>query len=53
MKEIQEEAKAALAKAQEDMRKYVDRNRLEAVEYKVGDLVLLSKKDLKWKMIGR
>jgi len=35
------------------MRKYVDRNRLEAVEYKVGDLVLLSKKDLKWKMIGR
>jgi len=35
------------------MRKYVDRNRLEAVEYKVGDLVLLSKKDLKWQMIGR
>jgi len=35
------------------MRKYVDRNRLEAAEYKVGDLVLLSKKDLKWQMIGR
>jgi len=25
-----------------------DRYRLEAVEYKVGDLVLLSTKDLKW-----
>ena len=42
MKEVQEEAKAALAKAQENMKKYADRHRLEAVEYKVGDLVLLS-----------
>jgi len=33
--------------------KYVDRHRSEAVEYKVGDLVLLSTKDLKWQMIGR
>jgi len=53
MKEVQGEARAALAKAQEDMRKYADRHRLEAVEYKVGDLVLLSTKDLKWQMIGR
>jgi len=53
MKEIQEEAKVALAKAQEDMRKYADRHRSEAVEYKVGDLVLLSTKDLKWQMIRR
>jgi len=53
MKEIQGEAKAALAKAQEDMKKYVDRHRSEAVEYKVGDLVLLSTKDLKWQMISR
>jgi len=53
MKEVQEEAKAALAKAQEDMKKYADRHRSEAVEYKVGDLVLLSTKDLKWQMIGR
>ena len=53
MKEVQGEAKAALAKAQEDMKKYADRHRSEAVEYKVGDLVLLSTKDLKWQMIGR
>jgi len=38
---------------QEDIKKYVDRHRLEAVEYKVGDLVLLSTKDLKWQMIGQ
>ena len=53
IKEIQKEAKATLAKAQENMRKYADRYRLEAVEYKVGDLVLLSTKDLKWQMSGR
>jgi len=53
MKKVQEEAKAVLAKAQEDMKKYVDRHRLEAVECKVGDLVLLSTKDLKWQMIGK
>ena len=53
MKKVQEEAKAALTKAQEDMKKYADRHRSEAVEYKVGDLVLLSTKDLKWQMIGR
>ena len=52
MKKVQEEAKAALTKAQEDIKKYADRHRLEAVEYKVGDLVLLSTKYLKWQMIG-
>jgi len=53
MKEIQGEAKAALAKAQDDMKRYANRHRLEVAEYKVGDLVLLSTKDLKWQMIGR
>ena len=53
MKDVQEEAKVALAKAQEDMRRYADRHRLEAVGYKVGDLVLLSTKDLKWQMVRR
>ena len=56
MKEVQGEAKAALVKVQEDiedMKKYADRHRSEAVEYKVGDLALLSTKDLKWQMIGR
>ena len=35
MKEVQGEAKAALAKAQEDMKMYADRHRSEAVEYKM------------------
>jgi len=33
MKEIQEEAKAALGKAQEDMKKYADKKRAEVDEY--------------------
>jgi len=53
MKEIQEEAKAALRKVQEDMRKYADKKRSDADEYKVGDLVMLSTKDLKYQMVGR
>jgi len=53
MKEIQEEAKAVLGKAQEDMKKYADRRRSEVDEYKVGDLVMLSTKDLKYQMVGR
>ena len=47
MKEVQKEAEAVLGKAQEDMRRYMDRLRSEAVGYKVGNLVLLSTKDLK------
>ena len=39
--------------AQEEMRRYTDRKRGEVVEYKVGDLVLLSTRDLKWQMVGR
>ena len=53
MKEIQEEAKAALGKAQADMKKYADRKRSDIEEYKVGDLVMLSTKDLKYQMVGR
>ena len=48
MKEIQKEAKAALGKVQEDIKKYADRRRSEVDEYKVGDLVILSTKDLKY-----
>jgi len=48
MREIQEEAKAALEKAQEEMKKYIDRKRAEVNEYKVGDLVMLNTKDLKY-----
>ena len=53
MKEIQEEAKAVLGKVQEEMRKYMDRKRGEVNDYKVGNLVILSTKDLKYQMIGR
>jgi len=53
MKEIQQEAQAALRKAQEEMKKQADRHRGEVEEYKVGDMVLLSTKELKWQMIGR
>ena len=53
MKEIQEEAEAALGKAQEKIKKYADKKRGEVNEYKVGDLVMLSTKDLKYQMISR
>ena len=53
MKEIQEEAQAALRKAQEEMKKQADWHRGEGEEYKVGDMVLLSTRDLKWQMIRR
>jgi len=53
MQEIQGKAKVALSKAQEDMKRYVDRHRGEVEEYKVGDLVLLSTKDFKYQIVGR
>jgi len=53
MRKIQEEAKAALGKAQEEMKKFVDRKRGKGEKYRVGNLVLLSTKDLKWQMKGR
>jgi len=53
IKKIQEETKAALRKAQGEMKKYADKKRVEVNEYKVGDLVILSTKDLKYQMVGR
>jgi len=53
MKKIQEEAKAVLEKAQKEIKKYTDRKRGEINSYKVGDLVILSTKDLKYQMVGR
>jgi len=38
MKRIQKKAKAALKKAQEEMKKFANRRRGEGEEYKVGDL---------------
>jgi len=53
IKKIQKEAKAALGKAQEEMKRFGDRKRGKGEEYKVGDLVLLNTRDLKWQMKGR
>jgi len=53
IKKIQEEAKAALRKAQGEIKKYADKKRVEVNKYKVGDLVMLSTKDLKYQIVGR
>ena len=53
MKEVQEEVKAALEKAQEEIKKYTNRKRAKVDEYKVEDLVMLSTKDLKYQMVRR
>jgi len=53
IKEIQKEAKAALGKAQEEIKKYMDRKRVEVNDYKVRDLVMLSTKDLKYQIVRR
>jgi len=53
MKKIQKKAKAALGKAQEEMKKFANRRQREEEEYRVENLVLLSTKDLKWQMKER
>jgi len=53
MKEVHKKAEAALKKSQEEIRKYANRKRSEVEEYKAGDWVLLSTKDLKYQMKGR
>ena len=49
MKKVQEEAAAALKKTQDEMKRYADRGRRETEEWKKGDRVLLSTKDLVFK----
>jgi len=53
MKKIQEEAKVVLGKAQEEIKRYVDRKRAEINEYRVEDLIMLSTKNLKYQMVDR
>jgi len=52
IKEIQE-VKAALGRVQEEIKKYADKKREEVDDYKVGDLVILSTKDLKYQIVRR
>jgi len=49
MKRAHEEAEAALKKAQEDMKRQTDRGRKETKNWKKGNRVMLSTKDLVFK----
>ena len=49
MKKVQEEAGVALKKAQEDMKRQADRGRKETEDWKKGDKVMLSIRDLVFK----
>ena len=53
MKERHEEARAALMKLQEEMKRQTDRSRKEAEEYRVGDKVLISTKDFSMELRKR
>jgi len=53
MKKIQKKAKAILGKAQEKIKKYANKKRTKVNEYKIGNLVMLSTKDLKYQIIRR
>ena len=52
IKEIQE-TKTVLERVQKEMKKYANRKRGEVDNYKVGDLVMLSTKNLKYQMVRR
>ena len=49
IKKVHEKAGVALWKTQEEMKRYADQNRKETEEWKKGDRVLLSTKDLVFK----
>jgi len=49
MKKVHEEARAALKKTQQKMKKYAGRSRKETEKWEKGDRVLLSTKDLVFK----
>ena len=49
MKKMHEEARAVLKKAQEDIKRQVDKGRKETEDWKKGDRILLSTKDLVFK----
>ena len=51
MKKVYEETRMALKKVQEDIKRQVDKGRRESKNWKKGDRVLLSTKDLMFKEI--
>ena len=52
VKETQKKTKAMLKKAQEEIKKIIDKKYGKAEEYKVKEIVLLSTKNLKFQIIG-
>ena len=53
IKNRHEEAKSALVKSQEEMKKQAGRNRKEAEEYRVGDKLLISTKNFPMELMKR
>ena len=53
MKERHEEARVALVRSQEEMKRQADRSRKEAEKYRVGDKVLISTKDFSVELMKR
>jgi len=53
MKERHEEARAALVRSQEEMKKQTNRNRKEAEKYRVDNRVLISTKDFLMELMKR
>ena len=53
MKERHEEARAALVKLQEEIKRQADRSRKEVEEYRVDDKVLISTKDFSTELMKR
>ena len=53
IKDRHKEAKVVLVKLQEKIKRYADRNRKEAEEYKVEDKVLISTKDFLIELMNR
>ncbi len=49
MKKVHEKAEAALKKTQKEIKRYADRSRKETENWRKGDRVLLSTKDLVFK----
>ena len=49
MKRVHEEAEAAMKKMQEEMKKYINQGKKETEEWKKGDRVMLSMRDLVFK----
>jgi len=53
MKKRHKEARVALVKSQEEMKRQADKSRKEAEEYRVGNKVLISTKDFLMKLMKR